>query len=135
VAFGRLALRDFYPPLTQAERNEREAFLLEARYLMRDRFDAVEVWKTLGLDPAACGQHMLLQAFQASLLTCIVAIVKDSGLWRDTIRDGYRGWAPSATATPVFRPCRTPKHPSRRTWTRSDNNVASALHSAKTGAG
>jgi len=43
VAFGRLALRDYYPQLTQKERNEREEFLLEACYLMRDRFDAVEV--------------------------------------------------------------------------------------------
>jgi hypothetical protein len=51
VAFGRLALRDYYPQLTQKERDEREEFLLEACYLMRDRFDAVEVWKTLGLDP------------------------------------------------------------------------------------
>ena len=49
VAFGRLALRDYYPQLTQKERDEREEFLLEACYLMRDRFDAVEVWKTLGL--------------------------------------------------------------------------------------
>src|ERR1700743_2916590 len=32
VAFGRLALRDFYPHLTQKERNEREEFLLEASY-------------------------------------------------------------------------------------------------------
>ena len=58
VAFGRLALRDYYPQLTQKERDEREEFLLEACYLMRDRFDAVEVWKTLGLDPASCAEHM-----------------------------------------------------------------------------
>ena len=51
VAFGRLALRDYYPHLTQAERDEREEFLLEACYLMRDRFDAVEVWRTLGSIP------------------------------------------------------------------------------------
>ncbi|MEO8605697.1 MAG: ferritin-like domain-containing protein, partial [bacterium] len=38
VAFGRLALRDYYPHLTQAERDEREEFAVEACYLMRDRF-------------------------------------------------------------------------------------------------
>src|SRR5262249_59606567 len=38
VAFGRLTLRDYYPQLTQAERDEREEFAVEACYLMRDRF-------------------------------------------------------------------------------------------------
>jgi hypothetical protein len=93
VAFGRLALRDYYPQLTQRERDEREEFLLEACYLMRDRFDAVEVWKTLGLDPAECAAHMydsgFMQKFRASLFTRIVPIVKDIGLWGETIRKGY----------------------------------------------
>jgi len=93
VAFGRLALRDFYPHLTQHERDEREEFLLEACYLMRDRFDAVEVWKTLGLDPAKCAEHMydsgFMEMFRSSLFTRIVPIVKDIGLWGKTIRDGY----------------------------------------------
>ncbi|HEY5106081.1 MAG TPA: ferritin-like domain-containing protein [Caulobacteraceae bacterium] len=93
VAFGRLALRDYYPKLTQAERDEREEFLLEACYLMRDRFDAVEVWRTLGLDPAACAAHMYdsgyMQQFRSALFTRIVPIVKDIGLWGETIRSGY----------------------------------------------
>jgi hypothetical protein len=93
VAFGRLALRDYYPQLTQKERDEREEFLLEASYLMRDRFDAVEVWKTLGLDPAECAAHMydsgFMQMFRSSLFTRIVPIVKDIGLWGETIRKGY----------------------------------------------
>ena len=49
VAFGRLALRDYYPQLTQAERDQREEFVVEASYLMRDRFRSEEVWETLGL--------------------------------------------------------------------------------------
>jgi hypothetical protein len=93
VAFGRLALRDYYPQLTQKERDEREEFLLEACYLMRDRFDAVEVWKTLGLDPARCAEHMydsgFMEMFRSSLFTRIVPIVKDIGLWGETIRNGY----------------------------------------------
>ena len=93
VAFGRLALRDYYPLLTQKERDEREQFLLEACYLMRDRFDAVEVWKRLGLDPAACAAHMydsgFMQMFRSSLFTRIVPIVKDIGLWGPVIRKGY----------------------------------------------
>ena len=93
VAFGRLALRDYYPQLTQKERDEREEFLLEACYLMRDRFDAVEVWKTLGLDPARCAEHMydsgFMEMFRSSLFTRIVPIVKDIGLWGPVIRKGY----------------------------------------------
>jgi hypothetical protein len=49
VAFGRIALRDYYPQLSDAERDEREEFAVEACYLMRDRFLSVEVWETLGL--------------------------------------------------------------------------------------
>src|SRR6516225_10974370 len=83
VAFGRFALRDYYPKLTQAERDEREEFLLEACYLMRDRFDAVEVWRNLGLDPAECAAHMydsgFMQMFRTSLFSRIVPIVKDIG--------------------------------------------------------
>ena len=51
VMFGRLALRDYYPQLTQAERDEREAFCIEACYLMRDRFLGEEIWERLELPP------------------------------------------------------------------------------------
>ena len=51
VMFGRLALRDYYPQLTQAERDEREAFCIEACYLMRDRFLGEEVFERLELPP------------------------------------------------------------------------------------
>src|SRR5512143_3459654 len=37
VAFGRLALREYYPELSEAERDEREEFVVEACYHMRDR--------------------------------------------------------------------------------------------------
>jgi len=53
----------------------------------------VEVWKTLGLDPAECAAHMydsgFMQKFRSSLFTRIVPIVKDIGLWGETIRKGY----------------------------------------------
>src|SRR6202046_1733245 len=92
VAFGRLALRDFYPHLTQHERDEREEFLLEACYLMRDRFDAVELWQNLGLPIEECATAMyesgFMEKFRNSLFTRIVPIVKDIGLWGKHIRDG-----------------------------------------------
>src|SRR3977135_3630013 len=48
VSFGLLALRDYYPQLSQAERDEREEFVVEALYFMRDRFNQSEVWERLG---------------------------------------------------------------------------------------
>ena len=93
VAFGRLALRDYYPQLTQKERDEREEFLLEASYLMRDRFDAVELWQHLDLPIEECASAMyesgFMEKFRNSLFARIVPIVKDIGLWGDTIRKGY----------------------------------------------
>jgi hypothetical protein len=93
VAFGRLALRDYYPQLTQKERDEREEFLIEACYLMRDRFDAVEVWQRLGVPVQAAADHMyqsgFMDMFRSTLFTRIVPIVKDIGLWGEKVRDGY----------------------------------------------
>src|SRR6202035_5459582 len=51
VSFGRLALRDYYPQLSQAERDEREEFVVEALYFMRDRFNQSEVWERLPPPP------------------------------------------------------------------------------------
>src|SRR6266540_911859 len=54
VAFGRLALREFYPQLSEPERAEREEFVVYACYLMRDRFLAQEVWENLDLPAERC---------------------------------------------------------------------------------
>src|SRR5689334_23604660 len=54
VAFGRLALRDFYPQLSDAERKEREDFVVTACWHMRDRFNQREVWERLGLPVEEC---------------------------------------------------------------------------------
>src|SRR5437667_5121789 len=76
VAFGRLALRDYYPQLTQAERDEREEFAVEACYLMRDRFLSEEVWETLGLPGEQCvawvEQSQLMRQFRSTLFSRIV---------------------------------------------------------------
>jgi hypothetical protein len=93
VAFGRLALRDFYPQLTQAERDEREEFAVEACYAMRDRFQAEEVWAALGLPVAECAAYMnesgFMQRYRSALFTRIVPAMKDIGLWGDKIRRAY----------------------------------------------
>jgi hypothetical protein len=93
VAFGRFALRDYYPQLTQAERDEREEFAVEACYLMRDRFQAEEVWETLGLPVDECAAYMLesgfMQRYRSALFSRIVPIIKDIGLWGPKIQAGY----------------------------------------------
>ncbi len=93
VAFGRLSLRDYYPQLTQAERDEREEFLVEACYHMRDRFEAREVYETLGLPVEECvawaAQSEIQKLFKTMLFQRIVPVVKDIGLWGPKIQKAY----------------------------------------------
>src|SRR5882724_4091248 len=93
VAFGRLALRDYYPELTQAERDEREEFAVEACYLMRDRFLSEEVWETVGLPVDRCAAYMegseQMRQFRSRLFSRIVPTIKDIGLWGPKIRRAY----------------------------------------------
>jgi len=93
VMFGRLALRDYYPQLTDAERDEREAFCVDACYRMRDRFLGEEVWERLGLPVAEVVdivQHAELQImFRGFLFTRIVPVLKDIGLWGPRIRGAF----------------------------------------------
>jgi hypothetical protein len=93
VAFGRLTLRDYYPQLTQAERDEREEFAVEACYLMRDRFLAEEVWEALGLPVEECvgyvEQSADMRRFRSLLFSRIVPTIKDIGLWGPKIRRAY----------------------------------------------
>ncbi|HEY1829153.1 MAG TPA: ferritin-like domain-containing protein [Acidimicrobiales bacterium] len=92
VMFGRLALRDYYPQLTQAERDEREEFCVEACYLMRDRFLGEEVWERMGL-PDEVGTYVenseMLRTFRSYLFMRIVPILRDIGLWGDKIRGAF----------------------------------------------
>jgi hypothetical protein len=93
VAFGRLALRDYYKELTSAELADREEFVVEGCYLMRNRFIAREVWETLGLDVEECvkftEQSDMQQAFRQFLFSRIVPCVKDIGLWGPKVQHAY----------------------------------------------
>jgi P-aminobenzoate N-oxygenase AurF len=93
VAFGRLALRDFYPQLSDAERAEREEFVVEACYHMRDRFNQKELWENLGLpvkdaiEAAMTSENMRL--FRKRLFSRIVPTVKDIGLWGEKVQKAF----------------------------------------------
>ncbi len=92
VMFGRLALRDYYPQLTEAERDEREEFCVDACYLMRDRFLGHEVWARLGLPQEATDyveNSALMKEFRSYLFMRIVPILKDIGLWGPRIQGAF----------------------------------------------
>ncbi|MFD0901435.1 ferritin-like domain-containing protein [Actinomadura sediminis] len=93
VAFGRLALRDYYRQLSPAELREREEFVIEGCYLMRDRIRGREVWENFGIPPAEIDEMVnespYMRTFQSLLFSRIVPCVKDIGLWSDRIRQTY----------------------------------------------
>ncbi|MGH8673423.1 MAG: diiron oxygenase [Burkholderiales bacterium] len=93
VAFGRLALRDYYPKLSDAERREREEFVIEGCYHLRDRFNSPEMWERLGIDLKDAlrevdGSEGQIR-FRKRLFSRIVPIVKDIGLWSERVRKVY----------------------------------------------
>jgi hypothetical protein len=93
VAFGRLALKDYYSQLSAAELAEREEFVIEGCKAMRDRFRMQEVWENLGYDVAECLEYMdkgpRQQAFRSLLFTRIVPCVRDIGLWSPKVQQAY----------------------------------------------
>jgi hypothetical protein len=93
VAFGRLALREYYPQITQKERDEREEFVVYACYLMRDRFLAEEVWGNVGLNTNECLEYVktseMMQIFRKMLFSRIVPTVKDLGLFGGKVQEAF----------------------------------------------
>jgi hypothetical protein len=93
VAFGRMALRDYYRQLTDAELREREEFVIEGCYLMRDRLRGVEVLEDFGIPAAEAAEiterSEFLHLFRKLLFSRIVPCVKDIGLWGPRLRRAY----------------------------------------------
>ena len=76
-----------------AERAEREEFVVEGCYLMRNRFHAQEVWERLGFDVAECleftDNSRSSRCSGTLLFSRIVPCVKDIGLWGPKVRHAY----------------------------------------------
>jgi hypothetical protein len=93
VAFGRLALREYYPQLSDAERDRREEFLVDACYLMRDRLEPSYAWEAAGLDVKECHElhynSVVTAKFRSRLFSRIVPTVRDIGLWGPRVRDAF----------------------------------------------
>ena len=93
VAFGRIALRDFYPQLTASERKEREEFVVEACHLMNERLVPTEVYERLGLPKneykAFLAGASSLAQLRRFLFMRIVPTIKDIGLWGAPVQRAY----------------------------------------------
>ena len=85
VTFGRMALREYYPQLSDHERAQREEFTVEALYFMRDRFNQAEVWQRSGLPVDELMKYAYesgaMQSFRTRLFTRVVPILKEIGLF------------------------------------------------------
>ncbi len=93
VAFGLLALQDAYRDLTEAERREREDFVIEAARLLRDRIVAEELYANLGLPVDEClaylDQSDIMTIYRQQLFARVVPTVKRIGLWSDKIQQAF----------------------------------------------
>ncbi|MEO3975769.1 ferritin-like domain-containing protein [Streptomyces sp. CAU 1734] len=93
VAFGRMALRDYYKELGDAELREREEFVIEGCHLMRDRLRGVEVMENFGVprkEARELSEHSeYLRMFRKLLFSRIVPCVKDIGLWGERLQKAY----------------------------------------------
>ena len=93
VAFGRMALRDHYRQLSEAELREREEFVIEGCHLMRDRLKGTEVLENLGVPAreaeAVCEGSPSLRLFRKLLFGRIVPCVRDIGLWGGRLQRAY----------------------------------------------
>jgi hypothetical protein len=93
VAFGRLALRDYYPKLSEAERKVREEFVIAACWHMRDRFNQREVWERLGLPVEECIRVLdtseSMQMFLDRIFSRIVPTVRDIGLFGPKVQEAF----------------------------------------------
>jgi 1,2-phenylacetyl-CoA epoxidase catalytic subunit len=93
VAFGRIALKEYYPQISEAEREEREEFLVDACWLMRERLVPNDVWDAVGLPKKQCmeiaDQSQLMREFRAVLFRRVVPTIKYIGLWGPKIQAAF----------------------------------------------
>jgi hypothetical protein len=91
VAFGRILLRRHYRELTDMERRDREEFVTEACWTLRDGFIGEAVWENLDYDTAEClalaRSSATLRAYRRRLFMRIVPALKDINLFGPTVRD------------------------------------------------
>ncbi len=93
VAFGVLTLNDLYAQMSSSELREREEFVIEATYLLRDRLLMEPVFERLGWDVPlwtewAKGTPFMI-GFRQMMFSKIVPNLKRLGLLTPRVRDAY----------------------------------------------
>lgn len=91
VAFGRLLLRDYYPQLNEAEIREREDFVLEGCWALRDRYVDDDIWRNLDYGEeclAAAKRSPAKREFRRLVFMRIVPGLKDIGLFGPRVQEG-----------------------------------------------
>ncbi len=93
VAFGVLSLEGIYKDMSDAELREREDFVIEATYLMRDRMLMHSVFDRLGWDQKVwvpwMSQTPFMKGFRQMLFSKIVPNLKRLGLLTPRVRAEY----------------------------------------------
>jgi hypothetical protein len=93
VAFGVLSLKDFYQDMPEAERRDREDFVIYACELMRNRLVGDQIASAMGWGREAVRQHILASpiagAFRQLLFARVVPNLKRLGLLGPRVRSAF----------------------------------------------
>jgi P-aminobenzoate N-oxygenase AurF len=93
VAFGVLSLEGLYRDMTASELREREDFIIEATYLMRDRLLMEQVYERLGFDVKLWVQWAMqtpfMKGFRQMLFSKIVPNLRRLGLLTPRVREEF----------------------------------------------
>ena len=93
VAFGVISLKDFYTDMPEAERRDREEFVIEACHLMRDRLVGEDVSREFGFDVDEVREIVLvspvMQMFRQMLFARVVPNIKRLGLLTPRVRQAF----------------------------------------------
>jgi P-aminobenzoate N-oxygenase AurF len=108
VAFGVLSLKNLYREMTEAERRDREDFVILSSRLMHDRLLGQEVWERMGFPHDECEVAVkasrAMQVFRKLCFSKIVPNIKRLGLLTPYVRSAfedldvieYEAWEPTA---------------------------------------
>ncbi len=93
VAFGVLALRDYYDDMPENELRDREDFIMEACTLMRDRLVGEDVSEYFGFDKSEVRAIVLespvMQEFRRFIFMRVVPNIKRLGLLSPRVRSHF----------------------------------------------
>lgn len=93
VAFGRLLLRDYYAQLSEPEIREREDFVVEGCWALRDRYVDDDIWNVLGYGEEAvkaARRSPAKREFRRLVFMRIVPGLKEIGMFGPRVQEGLK---------------------------------------------